>query len=68
MVKELIVVEGKKDAEIVLRAFPTADVMITHGWGLTKAQGAALKTAHHRRGVIVLTDPDWAGEQIRRRL
>lgn len=66
--KELVVVEGKNDAEIVKRAFPQADVLITHGWGLTSAQVEALKTAHHRRGVIVFTDPDRAGEMIRRRL
>lgn len=68
MIKELIVVEGKNDAEVVKRAFPQADVLITHGWGLTQAQIEALKTAHNRRGVIVLTDPDRAGEMIRRRL
>lgn len=66
--KELIVVEGKNDAAIVRRAFPDADVMITHGWGLSKAQTEALKTANRRRGVIILTDPDHAGELIRRRL
>lgn len=66
--KELIVVEGKRDAEAVRRAFPDADVMITHGWGLTASQVKALQTANRRRGVIVLTDPDHAGEQIRRRL
>ena len=68
MVKELIVVEGKNDAEKVKRAFPQADVMITHGWGLTKAQIEALQTAHQRRGGIIFTDPDRAGEMIRRRL
>jgi len=68
MIKELIVVEGKNDAEIVKRAFPDADVMITHGWGLSKAQLKALITASQRRGVIILTDPDRAGEMIRRRL
>jgi ribonuclease M5 len=68
MLKELIVVEGKNDAEAVRRACPEADVMITHGWGLTASQIEALQTANQRRGVIVLTDPDHAGEQIRRRL
>lgn len=66
--KELIVVEGKKDAEAVRRAFPGADIMITHGWGLTAGQIEALQTAERRRGVIIFTDPDYAGEQIRRRL
>lgn len=68
MIKELIVVEGKNDAEAVRRVFPGADVMITQGWGLTNAQLAALAVANRRRGVIIFTDPDPAGERIRRRL
>jgi|SRR5690554_4721033 len=68
MIKELIVVEGKNDAELVRRAYPQADVMITHGWGLSKAQVKALQTAHRRRGIIVFTDPDHGGQLIRRRL
>ncbi|MDD4079536.1 MAG: ribonuclease M5 [Eubacteriales bacterium] len=68
MIKELIVVEGKNDAAVVRRAFPQADIMITHGWGLSHSQIEALQTANRRRGVIVFTDPDHAGERIRRRL
>jgi len=68
MIKELIVVEGKNDAAAVRRAFPGADVMITHGWGLSSEQIKAAQVANRRRGVIILTDPDHAGEMIRRRL
>ncbi|MDD2281770.1 MAG: ribonuclease M5 [Eubacteriales bacterium] len=68
MIKELIVVEGKNDAEVVRRAFPQADIMITHGWGLSQSHILALQTANRRRGVIIFTDPDHAGERIRRRL
>jgi ribonuclease M5 len=68
MPKEVIVVEGIRDAQAVRRAFPTADVLITHGWGLSREQLELLRTAQSRRGVIILTDPDHAGEQIRRRL
>jgi ribonuclease M5 len=68
MIKELIVVEGKNDAEVVRRAFPDADVIITHGWGLSSAKITALQKANRRRGVIIFTDPDYVGEQIRRRL
>lgn len=68
MIKELIVVEGKNDAAAVQRAFPNADVMITHGWGLSAAQVRALQKANSRRGIIIFTDPDHAGENIRRRL
>jgi len=68
MIKEIIVVEGRNDAELVRRVFPEADVMITHGWGLSSRQIEALQTANKRRGVIIFTDPDHAGERIRRRL
>ena len=68
MIKELIVVEGKKDAEAVRRAFPQADILITQGWGLSGSQIEALQTANQRRGVIVFTDPDHAGERIRQRI
>lgn len=68
MIKELIVVEGKNDAAAVCRAFPGADILITQGWGLTPGQAEALKRAHRSRGVIIFTDPDRAGERIRRRL
>lgn len=68
MAKELIVVEGEKDAQVVRRALPLADVMVTGGWGLSAPQIEALRQAQKRRGVIILTDPDYAGEQIRRRL
>ncbi|HBI55843.1 MAG TPA: RNAse M5, partial [Firmicutes bacterium] len=46
MIKELIVVEGKNDAEVVRRAFPQADIMITHGWGVSQSQILALQTAN----------------------
>lgn len=66
--KELVVVEGINDAKAVRRACPQADVLITHGWGLKASQISALQIANRRRGVIVFTDPDHAGERIRRRL
>lgn len=68
MTRELIVVEGEKDAQVVRRAVPQADVMVTGGWGLSLAQIKVLQQAQKRRGIIILTDPDFAGEQIRRRL
>ena len=68
MIKELVIVEGKNDAELIRRAFPEADVLITHGWGLSHGQVQAMQKANQRRGVIIFTDPDYAGEQIRRRL
>ena len=67
-IKELIVVEGEKDAQVVRRAVPYADVITTGGWHLSERLIKELQQAQRRRGVIVLTDPDHAGRQIRQKL
>jgi len=67
MIKEVIVVEGKKDAEAVLRA-ADAQCIITYGYTLPYAVIEQIRRAKDQRGVIILTDPDYAGEQIRRRI
>lgn len=67
MISEFIVVEGKRDAEAVLRAVE-ADCIITYGYALPASVIQQLRRAHKHRGIIVLTDPDYAGEQIRRRI
>ncbi len=66
--KELIVVEGEKDAQVVRRAFPDADIVVTGGWHISPGLVRQLQLAQQRRGVIVLTDPDHAGRQIRQKL
>lgn len=65
MIKETIVVEGKNDAAAVKRAVD-ADIIITSGFGLTKATLTRIRTVQERNGVIILTDPDFMGEKIRR--
>lgn len=65
MIKETIVVEGKNDAAAVRRAVD-AHIIITSGFGLTKATLIQIRTAQERNGVIILTDPDYMGEKIRR--
>ena len=44
------------------------DTIETHGFGITKETWAELEIAYKERGLIILTDPDHAGEQIRRML
>ncbi len=68
MIKELIVVEGKNDAQAVRRALGPVDVMWTEGYGLTKDKLDYIAAMAQRQGVIVLTDPDTVGEQIRERI
>ena len=65
MIKEVIVVEGKNDAAAVNRAVK-ADIIITSGFGLTKQSLELIRKAQQNQGVIVLTDPDFMGEKIRK--
>jgi ribonuclease M5 len=68
MIQELIVVEGKNDAHAVRRALGTVDIVWTEGYGLTKEKLDYIAEMAVRRGVIVFTDPDSVGEQIRERI
>lgn len=68
MIEELIVVEGKNDAQAVRRALGSVDILWTDGYGLTSEKLQYIKEMAARRGVIVLTDPDSVGEQIRERI
>ena len=65
MFKEVIVVEGKDDEAAVKRVFQV-EVITTNGLGITVQTLERIKTAQARCGVIVLTDPDYPGEKIRR--
>lgn len=65
MIKELIVVEGKNDAAAVKKAV-AADIIITSGFGITKQTLELIRKAVEKQGVIILTDPDFMGEKIRR--
>ncbi len=67
MIKEVIVVEGKDDITVVKAALD-AEVIATGGFGYKKEFIKTLKNIAEKRGIIILTDPDYAGEQIRRDL
>lgn len=64
MIKEVIVVEGRDDITAVKQAVD-AEVIATGGFGINKKVIDRIKDAQKRKGVIVLTDPDFAGEKIR---
>jgi ribonuclease M5 len=68
MIEELIVVEGKNDANAVRRALGEVDILWTDGYGLTQEKLDYISEMAKRRGVIVFTDPDSVGEQIRERI
>lgn len=64
-IKEIIVVEGKDDISRVKSAFD-CDVIATNGTLFSKDLIKKLREAQEKCGIIVFTDPDYAGEKIRR--
>ena len=66
-IKEIIVVEGRDDTAASLRAVEAATIE-THGFGIAAATWEKLDRAYEGPGLILFTDPDHAGEAIRRRL
>ena len=65
MIKEVIVVEGRDDITAVKQAVD-AEMIAVGGFGINAKVIARIKEAQKRKGVIVLTDPDLAGEKIRK--
>lgn len=65
MIKEVIVVEGRDDITAVKRAVD-AEIIAVGGFGINAKVIERIKEAQKRQGVIVFTDPDFAGEKIRR--
>ncbi|MEF2968760.1 ribonuclease M5 [Paenibacillus sp. M1] len=65
MIKEVIVVEGRDDTVAVKRAVD-ADTIETGGSAINEATLRKIELAMERRGVIIFTDPDHAGERIRK--
>ena len=65
-VKEVIVVEGRYDQN-TLRQVVDADVICTDGFAIFRdgERQALLRRLAEKRGLVVLTDPDGAGEVIR---
>lgn len=65
MIKEIIVVEGKDDVAAVKKAVD-AELITTGGFALPPSVIKRIETAVRKRGVIIFTDPDYAGEKIRK--
>ena len=64
LIKEVIVVEGRDDIAAVKKAID-AEMIAVGGFGINAKVIARIKEAQNRKGVIVFTDPDFAGEKIR---
>ncbi len=66
-VKEILVVEGRDDTAAIKKSVDAVTIE-THGYGITDKTWTLIEDAYRRPGIIVFTDPDHAGEQIRRRI
>ena len=66
-IKEAIVVEGRDDTDAVQKAVE-AFIIETHGFGISKKTWEVLEKADKEKGLIIFTDPDYSGEEIRRKI
>lgn len=67
MIKEVVIVEGRDDITAVKRALD-CELIATGGFGFPKGVMERIKTAQKKKGVIIFTDPDFAGEKIRKKI
>ena len=65
VIQEVIVVEGLHDKQAVDRAV-IADCIMTQGSTLSEQTLRMIERAQKSRGAIVLTDPDYVGERLRK--
>lgn len=66
-IEEAIVVEGRDD-EIALRKAVDGLIIKTHGFGIRQETWQLMEKAYREKGLIVFTDPDFSGEEIRRKI
>ncbi len=67
VIAETIIVEGRDDTNSIKRAV-IAETIETHGFGIRRQTWELIDKAYHTTGIIVFTDPDHAGETIRKRI
>lgn len=66
-IKEAIIVEGRDDEARVKQSI-AAMIIVTHGFGIKEETWKLIDKAYREKGVIIFTDPDHAGEMIRRKI
>ena len=66
-INEIIVVEGKTDTAILKELFDV-ETIETHGLALDQKTLEFIQSMSQKRGVIVLTDPDYPGMKIRNQI
>jgi ribonuclease M5 len=66
-IQETIIVEGKHD-ESKIKSLVDADVLVTNGTHVSKDFIALVQRIGANQGIIIFTDPDTPGKQIRNKL
>ncbi|MDO5755016.1 MAG: ribonuclease M5 [Tissierellia bacterium] len=66
-IKEIIIVEGRDDITAVKSAVD-CEIIATGGTHFSKGLFAKIEKAYERKGIIIFTDPDYAGQKIRSQL
>ena len=66
-IKEVIVAEGRDD-EIAIKKAVDAEIITTHGFAFGRKLINLLKEMDKKKGVIIFTDSDYMGSQIRKRI
>lgn len=66
-IKETIIVEGRDDTSAVKQAVE-GFIIETHGFGIKRQTWELIEKAYEDGGIIIFTDPDFSGEEIRRKL
>ena len=65
-IREIIVVEGRDDISAV-KAAVDAEIIQVNGFAVRKKENIdRIRVAEKNRGIIILTDPDYAGNEIRK--
>ena len=67
VIAETIIVEGRDDTNSIKRAV-AAETIETHGFGIRRESWELIDKTYRTTGIIVFTDPDHAGETIRKRI
>ena len=66
-IEQALIVEGRDDTCAVNRAVDAMTIE-THGFGMSDEMWQRIDRAYRTSGIIILTDPDKAGENIRKKI
>ena len=66
-IEQALIVEGRDDTCAVNRAVDAMTIE-THGFGMSDEMWQRIDRAYRTSGIIILTDPDRAGENIRKKI